>query len=103
MNVNYIIVRLCDNDFGQDLEKALTIVFEKHGTDLHESIFRRCMVELVSALNDVRSAAWIDNFQERHTHLYESISVEYSSTPPTEDHDGGSVAVDVNTGYIWRF
>ena len=35
-------------------------------------------------------------------YLENNIKVEYLDIKPNVDHDGGSVVLDVNTGYTWR-
>ena len=36
-------------------------------------------------------------------YLMRQLEVKFSDVVPDVDHDGGSVAIDRNTGYIWRF
>lgn len=100
----YIHVSLCDNDFGIELEEAVTRVFASLGTTQSEISFQECVAELTIALDLIRNAAFA---REPGLHVREyltnRIRVEYSNEPPTADHDGGSVAVDTNLNYIWRY
>lgn len=63
------------------------------------------MVHLTSALVRVHEAARGFKCEDNAglPYLSNRLRVVYSETVPNLDHDGGSVAVDVSTGYIWRF
>ena len=36
-------------------------------------------------------------------YLNKNLTVTKQRDKPTGDHDGGSAAMDMHTGYIWRF
>jgi hypothetical protein len=101
----FIHVSLCDNDFSGELQEAVTRVFAELGTTQTEAVFRSCVIDLTVALNTLRNAAFArDPFPTRLREYLESrLKVKYALKPPTEDHDGGSVAIETYTNYIWRY
>jgi hypothetical protein len=101
----FIIVSLCDNDFAGELEEATKRVFRELNTHQTEAVFRRCVIDLTVALNTLRNATFSrDPFPTRLREYLESrLKVTYADKPPTDDHDGGSVAVETYTNYIWRY
>ena len=104
----FIHVLLCDNDFGEEIEFALRHAFDGWKAASRtppEDDLRCCIVHLAVAHHRVRNLAFgRDVYRgESLDYLNKSIRVVYADAPPALDHDGGSVAVDVNTGYIWRF
>jgi hypothetical protein len=101
----FIVVSLCDNDFAGELQEAVTRVFSELGTDQTEVVFRRCVIDLTVALNTLRNAAFArDPFPTRlREYLEGKLRVEFNSVGPDNDHDGGSVAIDTNRNYIWRY
>lgn len=100
----FVHVLLCDNDFGQVLESATRQVFESTKAACDAEVFKDCVVHLTSALDRLRDASHGRKCDDASlTYLQNQVRVEYSNTAPNLDHDGGSVAVDVSTGYVWRF
>lgn len=101
----FIHISLCDNDFASELEEATTRVFSSLHAGQIADVFRSCVIELTVALNILRNAAFArDPFPTRlREYLNERLKVTYSDKAPDADHDGGSVAIDANTGYIWRY
>jgi len=100
--VNFIVIYLCDNDFANSLEAAARIVFSEYGSDQAKDVFQRGIIAVTAALADLRHP----EYSQKHPslpYLKESLSVEYAKEPPTKDHDGGSVCIDVHQNYIWRF
>lgn len=102
MTTQFIHVLLGDNDFAQQLEEASARVFAAFGTRETEEDFRKCVVTIASALNDLR-AVQNGSRQSAYEYLNRSVRVVFSDEKPSVDHDGGSVAIDCNTAYIWRF
>lgn len=97
---NFIIIKLCDNDFGCPLEEAARIVFRALYTHYSEEIFRLHMVSMTNALSRLQHPTMEHSSLD---YLFDKIKVTYSDTSPQGDDDGGSVAIDVNRNYIWRF
>jgi hypothetical protein len=99
----FIHVALCDNDYSMPLEEAVTRVYRDFGTDHSEEVFRNCVVKLATALCLIRSAGDESGTHNVWRYLNSSVVVTYSNEPPAVDHDGGSVAIDTNLNYIWRY
>lgn len=102
--MNFIFVSLCDNDF-QSLAEATEYVWKNKEHPLTEDEFKHFVVNYVVFQNSVRRIHKICmNKDHEHTRRYLEgrIKVEYVDTKPNVDHDGGSVILDVNTGYTWR-
>ena len=99
----FIHISLCDNDFADHLQKAVELVFADLGTTQPEDVFQKCVVDLTVALNQLRHYAFHREPTNPREYLEASISVLYSDRAPDIDHDGGSVAVDTNRNYIWRY
>lgn len=102
MTPQFIHVLLCDNDFAQPLEEASARVFASFGTRETEEDFRKCVVGVASALNDLR-AVQNGSRQSAYEYLNGKVRVVFSNEQPIVDHDGGSVAIDCNTAFVWRF
>lgn len=94
----FIVIELCDNDFGSQLEQAARIVYDQYGTSKDAEVFRRGVVAVASALADLRHPG-STSFHYLHT----SVRVTYETDAPSKDHDGGSVCINTYTNYIWRF
>lgn len=106
--MNFIIIYLCDNDFGNQLEQTAKLLHE-HFCDQEllcsELRVKDIAVDLIVALCNLSAAArgFAEDSDHLRLYLTKALDVVFTSQPPTEDHDGGSVAIDRNTGYIWRF
>lgn len=109
MKPPFIIIRLCDNDFGQQLEQVAKLVHEAFFDQdiiISEEFVRLIVIDLVVALCCLSEAAKGGSLMPLNpvrAYLTARLRVEFADHAPTEDHDGGSVAIDRNTNYIWRF
>lgn len=108
MNPNFIQIRLCDNDFGQELETAARIIDAHLGQGelyVSEGRIEGIVVRLVVALADLRAATrgFASENQSNIEYLMSKTNVVFSDKAPEDDHDGGSVAIDRRLGYVWRF
>ena len=108
MNPNLIVLSLADNDYGQQLEQAAQLLHAQLGGEdvlVSERRVHEVVVDLVVALSNLTALARgfeTDNALTRR-HLHARLAVRFTSIAPTADHDGGSVAIDRNRNYIWRY
>ena len=105
--MNYIFFSLCDNDFGMVLEDAVRFVNENKVCALEEDDWKYWVVLATENFNSMRRIHPMlkrDDARRAQTKAYleNSLKVTFLRTPPEVDHDGGSVVLDFNTGYIWR-
>lgn len=108
MDPPFIWFLLCDNDFGWELEIAAKHVHECFFNPqilCSERTIKDGVITLMLGLKSVMDASrgFSSPSLNRSRHLEERLTVKFSDSPPNLDHDGGSVAIDRNTGYIWRF
>jgi hypothetical protein len=104
INPRFIYVLLCDNDFAGPLEEAVRRVFAALGGDASAHDFKRCVVSMATALCDLRDASNRREYDPKiKAYLDNQIEVRYLDRVLDLDHDGGSVGIDCNTKYIWRF
>lgn len=106
---NFILIQLCDNDFGQQLEEASRRVFD-HAKGFREfpnaTWFSDRVVALVLALDYLRvgpidpNRSWV---QAVESYIKSTIQVTYERKLLNMDHDGGSVWIDTHTERVWRF
>lgn len=104
-NPAFIYILLCDNDFGVELEQAAKIIYEQfrnYEIFCSEERVKRSVIKLIDGLNDMCAAS--NGFEVicPLSYLRDSLTVQFTDKLLTLDHDGGSVAIDRNTGYIWR-
>ena len=105
-NINYIVVKLCDNDFGGDLSGGLRSLAEKADLKkLNPEIVKKYIIEYVTKENKLRSILLEEDYDEGHMKQYlQKISVEFSrSAPQGIDHDGGSACYDTNRNNVFNF
>jgi hypothetical protein len=107
---NFIHILLCDNDYGQHLERAAKVIYEVFGNNpiyVEEARIKKVVVDLVVVYESMHAAAnkysSDYDFDVSRGYLMSQLEVKFSDVVPNVDHDGGSVAIDRNTGYIWRF
>lgn len=108
MKPNYIVIWLCDNDYGQELDQTAKLIsdqFYEPEILISERRMAEIAVDLIMALCNLR-----DGYRGFETasglnrkHLEKKLKVTFQNHPPTEDHDSGSVAIDRTRNYIWRF
>lgn len=106
----FIHILLCDNDYGHDLGVVAHLVKDAtwqrklHGT---EDALKRAVVDLLVGLEHLRRATNVHyadyDLDVSRGYLMNNLAVTFNDRPTTVDHDGGSVAIDRNTFYIWRF
>ena len=104
--MNFIFVKLCDNDFGYSLKEAAEYVFENKEVDLTEEEFKYYVVNYVVFKQSVRriNPMFISGLNSERTRKYleSKVVVQYLNEPPNVDHDGGSVVLNVHTGDAWQ-
>jgi hypothetical protein len=97
----YLVLSLGDNDFGSELESTLSHFVYKTDFSNQEII----NVFIANCL--IRGANWISDAEEYsrsiQKYLNKNLTVTKQRDKPIGDHDGGSAAMDMHTGYIWRF
>ncbi len=107
----FIVFYLCDNDFANELEKAVRIVWESAeaaaslGHPWTESRFHYSVCRLVTELNRNRHtiAPAPEETMRVRAYMQEALRVEFAQEAPSIDHDQGSVAICTSNSYIWRF
>jgi len=109
---NFLNMSLCDNDFGRNLEAALTAGLEVIPKQklLHLTAWKNFVVAYVVAdclVGSVVKAncdeiAW-DSLQHTERYLRNNLQVSFMRHPPAVDHDGGSACLDLNTKIAWCY
>jgi hypothetical protein len=108
MKANFLCIELCDNDFGHELETAARLMREhldREELPVGAARLKGVAVDLVVGLSNLREAArgWDATTPRTREYLERRLNVVLSNEAPTKDHDGGSVAWDRSTNYIWRY
>lgn len=100
---NFIIARLCDNDFGHHLHEACEYVFNNWGNELEQPELQRRILVLTAAFSNTCRHHTPEEEKSTVDYLTKTLQVTYSEYFEYDDNGGGSVAVDCNTNHIWRF
>jgi hypothetical protein len=105
MKPAYIHVALCDHDFAQHVEGATIKVYDSLKNEHPAPVFKQCVIDLTIAYCSLWHAALRRSFSADTLRAYldSSLEVIYAQAPPTDDHDGASVAINTYTSYIWRY
>jgi len=106
---NFLVVSLCDNDFGMSLEFAAKACQDVELDELwnvnswkiqmvagivaHQLIRRRLPMQRI----DFR------DLQRTQVYLWDKIKVTYEQYAPTADHDGGSLYIDMHLNTLHRY
>ena len=104
----FISLTLCDNDYGHQLDVAAEQVLYYQGgfavTCTPEQL-QRAVVTIMVGVNDLfhATAGAVDSQARSREYLEERLRVEFLRHAPTVDHDGGSVAIDLNRRVYWRY
>lgn len=107
MNNNFLVARLCDNDFGQTIKKVIEDGIKYWGleNDLPIEKWKEFILIGVECnqrqRNTIRS--WDDDYESTLNYLNDRMKVTYETHAPTDDHDGGSVAYDFNRKYLYTY
>jgi hypothetical protein len=109
---NFIVVRLCDNDFGHYLKNGLGYIIENYGITSPEEI-RLAMIEYVTCANKIDSIMRNHTSNDIREYLEDRLRVTFDVKFPTYtpyengedklDDDGGSVCYDVNREVVELF
>lgn len=92
---------LCDNDFGRELQLAMEYIRDnKMYLKFRNENFLDQVISIILGYHLVitADASKMENIRE-----YLDKSIAIMNTSVNEDHDGGSISLDIATGYIWRF
>jgi hypothetical protein len=107
---NFIVAKLCDNDFGHHIKDALVEGVEWWGLDKKACpiIWKRFIIAYLMGYLRKRHVVYSENVTEEHmdfldNNYFQGIRVTFERNAPTEDHDGGSAAYDINRKYAWTF
>lgn len=108
MSPNFIVIYLCDNDFGYELDRTARFIIEALSADpilVSEERVKEVVVDLMVAFSNLNSVSkgFAPTVSLTKDYLTKSLKVVFADHAPVEDHDGGSVAIDRNRTYIWRF
>ena len=110
-NNNFLVARLCDNDFGSTIKDAIEHGIKYWGLDNTLPIEKWKKFILIYVEANHRQRNLIRDWQEDDTwniqstikHLNERMDVTYENNAPTDDHDGGSAAYDFNRNYLYTY
>lgn len=108
-NPNFVVIYLCDNDFGRELDEVgriLQTTFGREPMYIGSARLKEIVVELMVALNNLHTAykGFSSSSGTVRAYLQEKVSVEfYRRKPDLPDHDGGSVAISRRDGFVYRF
>lgn len=98
---NYLSLRMGDNDYGEAMRCALQALIANFGVpglaQLDPSHDHYPVVMLVSGLQRLRHRDSIGS----DIYVDSRLRIIFSETAPNWDTDGGTVSIDLNTGYIW--
>lgn len=103
-NSRFIVVELCDNDFGCDLKNALSDLIDESGEiGFCPIVAKRYLIEHIVSQNSLRSILRQEGFDADHLRKYlNKIRVTFRDSLPTYqpfskdvvDHDNGSAYYD---------
>jgi len=103
----FINIRLCNNDYCMELDEVAAILYRNLPGDfnsLDESRVTEVVIKTMVALSNMRYLNMSDEFRSgTESYLRSKLKVTFDRHAPTEDHDGGSVVINCNTGHIWRY
>lgn len=109
----FIVIELCDNDFGPELDEVAAQLAEYFTADyvpVDAQQMRSVVVDLMIAFTSLRDASRGYSYCPGPTrdYLRHKVRVTYHEAEPyLPDHDGGSVAVRLTDkgqpAHFWRF
>lgn len=105
--INFVIVELCDNDFGSMLKDALRDLLDNSALAICPIIAKRYIIEYLIGRIKLRDI--LDNKETNEIHYrnyFSRIRVRFENNlnkNPLPDHDGGSVYYDVNMDMVFTF
>jgi hypothetical protein len=110
MTNNFIVAKLCDNDYGQTLAEGLQEAILDYGLEnASEELLKRFLINFTigkhlcrhTRLNklelDIEYIKLIDSY------LSKELRVSFEKSAPTLDHDGGSAVFDLNLLKSWTY
>lgn len=105
---NFIVVRLCDNDFGHLIKQALEEGVEEFGLDQKGCpiMWKKFIIIWISSYLKKRRVLWLDPDPEDDSterYLESQMKVTFDRNAPKDDHDGGSACYDMNLKTAWTF
>ena len=110
MNKNFLVARLCDNDFGQDIKYAIKHGIEHWGLDNEFPIEKWKQFILIYLEAHQRHCSLVRDWHSSNERILQTVSylaermkVTYETNAPTDDHDGGSAAYDFNRKYLYTY
>lgn len=110
MKNRYITYWLCDNDFGQHMERAAKWLVEFYGVEelkrLEDVHFRGAMASHMAGEHVARGYAggpgngtaglqWYFDY-------FNKARIDRTEEGSKSDGDSGVVSIDLATGYVWR-
>jgi hypothetical protein len=111
--INFVVVELCDNDYGRHLRDGLRkLIDESGGVDFCPVIARKYMVEYIVAMSALKHILNGDDYNSEGLRNYlQKLRVTFRDKLPTYDiegervvdHDGGSVYYNVNLDQVHSF
>lgn len=109
--VNFVVIRLCDNDYGTGMTHALQHLRDdwvtKGGIGLDAAQCKTFIIMSIIGYHGVHPSDYgkpIDwGRLQRIAEYLAGMRVTFDQHAPKEDHDGGSAALCLHSGEIWRF
>lgn len=110
-NLNFIVLELCDNDFGSRLRSTLELFSE----DVFKGVYcpitlKKAVIQHIIGLSMQESASFnkkgdIDwaRFQHTEQYLIEKLRVTFEEIKPDKDHEGGSAYFDVSLNQCFGY
>lgn len=110
---NFLVVMLCDNDYGATLKEVLEYLWVNENWQRWDTFIwknsiincyaaarlqRNCMGNIENNLKDMLKYCM--------PYLKQTLRVTFEETRQKtvdSDHDGGSCAIDLHTGFAWTF
>jgi hypothetical protein len=110
MTNNFIVAKLCDNDYGRTLAEGLQEAILDYGLEnASEEILKRFLINFTigkhlckhTRLNKLELD--MDYIKLVDSYLTKQLRVSFEKYAPTLDHDGGSAVFDLNLLKSWTY
>lgn len=112
MKNNFLIARLCDNDYGHHMCDAIREAVRDYGMDgsVDVSMWKEFIIAYAMG-RELKREVWFGNplsdalndAQKTQIYLTDALEVGYSVHLPTTDDDSGSACLDLNTLQAWIY
>lgn len=110
MTKNFIVAKLCDNDYGQTLAEGLQEAILDYGLEnASEELLKRFLTNFTIGKHLCRHTRLnkleldIEYIKSVDSYLTNQLRVSFEKSAPTLDHDGGSAVFDMNLLKSWTY